>query len=242
MNSKTCRHCGNHHAATSEFFYRNSRECDGLSRWCKACLDAACVTSRNKRASRGRDDGPIPPTLACLTCHEELPFTHEFFMRDKHQPFGLYKRCRKCTNQERADHRKRQPTGSDKTRKEWSNKKESNKLRYNQDPIPERARRLFNGIVSRCRDKNLVMDGQISRALIESLLKTRKACPCCNTTFDLTFHMDGRSHRSAPSIDRLRPDLGYTMENIRLVCWRCNEIKGDSTSAELRMVAEWMDS
>lgn len=68
-------------------------------------------------------------------------------------------------------------------------------------------------------------------------------CPCCDRT------MAPRTGESAhgpvdesPSLDRLDASVGYVPGNVTVICWRCNNVKRDATSAELRRVADWMDS
>ena len=48
----------------------------------------------------------------------------------------------------------------------------------------------------------------------------------------------GRFTDSSPSLDRIRPALGYVQGNVRVVSWRANRIRTDATAAELLLVAE----
>ena len=45
--------------------------------------------------------------------------------------------------------------------------------------------------------------------------------------------------RHAPSLDRIRNNLGYTDQNVAVLCRRCNTRKGDMTAAELQRLANW---
>ncbi len=47
---------------------------------------------------------------------------------------------------------------------------------------------------------------------------------------------------ASPSLDRKTPELGYTRDNILVISWRANEIKGNATAEELQAVAiyAWM--
>ena len=40
-----------------------------------------------------------------------------------------------------------------------------------------------------------------------------------------------------PSIDRIDPDKGYTLDNIVVVSWRVNDLKADATIEELQKLA-----
>jgi hypothetical protein len=44
----------------------------------------------------------------------------------------------------------------------------------------------------------------------------------------------------APTVDRLKPELGYTKGNVCVISRRANSIKNDATSAEVQAVADWM--
>jgi transposase len=67
------------------------------------------------------------------------------------------------------------------------------------------------------------------------LLKTQERCPCCGKAFNLTAQAD------LVSIDRLDSTRGYSDGNCHGICFRCNAIKQDATSAEIRRVADWID-
>lgn len=46
---------------------------------------------------------------------------------------------------------------------------------------------------------------------------------------------------ASPSIDKFDPSKGYTLDNVALICWRCNNIKRNYKADDLRRVANWMD-
>ena len=45
---------------------------------------------------------------------------------------------------------------------------------------------------------------------------------------------------NSPSIDRFDNALGYTRDNVRIISWRANAIKGDATREEIELVAAYM--
>ena len=45
----------------------------------------------------------------------------------------------------------------------------------------------------------------------------------------------------SPSLDKLKPELGYVRGNVRVISWRANTIKQDASVEELRRVAEWLE-
>lgn len=47
---------------------------------------------------------------------------------------------------------------------------------------------------------------------------------------------------SSPSLDKLKPHLGYVPGNISVISNRANTLKRDASSEELHAIAEWMNS
>lgn len=46
----------------------------------------------------------------------------------------------------------------------------------------------------------------------------------------------------APSVDRIRPELGYVKGNVAVISFRANKIKSNATADELQKVADWVRS
>jgi hypothetical protein len=64
-------------------------------------------------------------------------------------------------------------------------------------------------------------------------------CPCCGRLL-VKRHRPGRASDDSPSLDRVDNDLGYVPGNVRVICWRCNEVKRDSTFEELQKVIDYI--
>ena len=48
---------------------------------------------------------------------------------------------------------------------------------------------------------------------------------------------------NSPTLDRIRPELGYVPGNVQVISHRANNIKSNAaTAAEVRQVADWMES
>jgi hypothetical protein len=47
---------------------------------------------------------------------------------------------------------------------------------------------------------------------------------------------------TSPSLDKIRPELGYVPGNIAVISYRANRIKNDGTAEEHRKIADWMDA
>ena len=52
----------------------------------------------------------------------------------------------------------------------------------------------------------------------------------------------GKPHDGSPSLDRVIQELGYTLENTRVISLRANLLKRDGTAEEHLKIADWMDA
>lgn len=49
---------------------------------------------------------------------------------------------------------------------------------------------------------------------------------------------NGRMIDNSPTLDRIKPKLGYIKTNVRIISWRANNLKRDATTEELRSLLE----
>ena len=75
--------------------------------------------------------------------------------------------------------------------------------------------------------------------ILENLEKPEK-CPVFGTTLNYLGTGNYRTDDS-PSIDQIDAGKGYTRDNVQILSWRANRIKNDSTPAELRLLADYME-
>lgn len=68
-----------------------------------------------------------------------------------------------------------------------------------------------------------------------------KICPCCKNGFDMG-PTNGRQRVNRPSLDRLDSNLGYTKENTRIICTRCNVIKNSGTLEDHKKIVAWLEA
>jgi len=94
----------------------------------------------------------------------------------------------------------------------------------------DKARALVHGAKQRAKRRGLPFDLSVSD------IKIPDKCPVLGIEI---LPSNGRLSDNSPSIDRVRPDLGYVRGNVRVISWRANRIKTDATPEELMKVAEW---
>ena len=67
-------------------------------------------------------------------------------------------------------------------------------------------------------------------------------CPALGIKLDYFRKGRGKHSPASPSLDRLDPEVGYVATNVRVISNRANRIKNDATTAELRAIADYVDS
>lgn len=95
--------------------------------------------------------------------------------------------------------------------------------------IPQR-KKLFHRAKSRAKRRGLQFDLELSDITIPSV------CPVLGIPL-VVGSADG-----APSLDRVKSELGYVKGNVAVISKRANVIKSDATSRELFLVAKWAQS
>lgn len=133
--------------------------------------------------------------------------------------------------------------------------RERNRRRYKADP----EFRAKHQQASCASQRQLIRDpiGWSKRMVVRLRYKSRKNgipfditvadipvpthCPVFGTELILGG-VDGYKDWNSPSVDRIVPDLGYVKGNVRVISARANTIKNNATSAELRLLADYVDA
>lgn len=154
-----------------------------------------------------------PKTKVCSKCKVDKPASA--FTPRKNRPVGLYSCCKAC----KAKSRKQQ-------------------YRYNRIHNPYRSWAIRTLGWARGRKKHKVLI--LSDDIVVLLEQANYHCVYCDKKLNFQASMKERYHGS-PSIDRIDPTQGYVQGNIAICCYRCNQIKNDATSNELRNLADRID-
>ena len=126
--------------------------------------------------------------------------------------------------------------GSEKSVEEFSGKNtvckrcyaDEAKRRHKEDP----RKRLWSHAKYRASQCGVPFDLTIDDIVVPDI------CPVLGIPI---YVGDGNLSYHSPTIDRFIPANGYTKDNITVISWRANRVKGDSTPEELRMVSQWVD-
>ena len=65
-------------------------------------------------------------------------------------------------------------------------------------------------------------------------------CPVFGTPFSWERIAEGYDNPLAPSLDKIKPELGYIKGNVVFISNRANRIKNDANENELEQVARWL--
>jgi hypothetical protein len=75
--------------------------------------------------------------------------------------------------------------------------------------------------------------------IIEADLEIPSHCPALGIPL---FIGDGVAGPNSPTLDRIRPELGYTRGNVIIISGLANAIKSSASSEQIYAVAHWLQS
>ena len=182
----------------------------------------------------------------CSKCKKEYPL--EMFIKNKHCRNGRAGKCSNCQNEYiRNWKRRNRDRLAPIRRKQYAERygaiiKERKRMRQMQYPLRVRCQLLRTGMKDRSRNREWKFDNDyFSVGYLMGRLSHNPNCECCNKPLDISFKSNRSFNENSPSMDRVDPKKGYIKGNVAILCWRCNKLKQDANSQELRMIANFMD-
>ena len=174
--------------------------------------------------------GPQEALRKCKTCGESKPETGRFFPAYRYR-LGFEPVCIICRRANTAAWKvKNKETMLSKQRTRYLT---TVRARLQQREDEERlaaphlfvAKTLCHGMRQRIRTVGYAASPQITPAFIAAWLEESPNCPCCGVEFEIRKRRQGIALKSSPSLDRFDPAKGYTLDNIEIICFRCNHLK-----------------
>ncbi len=159
----------------------------------------------------------LKSTKVCTGCGMEKSRGEFYPKKDKTHPNKVSSKCRKCLTKRSQAWHKAHP--------------KPKKLRKPATFILER--RMLNSARARAREFNLPFDLEPQDILIPSV------CPVLGIPL-VSGAGRGKFGKGSPSLDRIKPELGYVRGNVAVISYRANAIKQDANSAEIFLVARWV--
>lgn len=145
--------------------------------------------------------------------------------------------CRVCVN---TSHRNRRLTGKTNhkrnSKKYYEEHKESYAVRKSKSLLTPRgcAVKLLSQARCRARTENLEFNLELEDITIPI------KCPVLG--IDLILGAAYTQKEYSPSLDRIDSNRGYTRDNIVVISWRANKIKGNATPMELKALYEFYNA
>lgn len=94
--------------------------------------------------------------------------------------------------------------------------------------------RILSKIKSRCKKRNIPFDLSLED------LEFPTHCPILG--IKLIYNSEGQGYKpNIASVDRIIPELGYIKGNVKIISWKANVVKNDSTIEELQKVISYLE-
>lgn len=184
----------------------------------------------------------------CRQCNKVYPNQEEYFTKSSRYESGFDTLCKACKSKKNKAYRENNSQSiSDRRKSKYDRdvKPISHELyaySISSDPISWRAKILRQGMQQRSVLDNLDFDAEyftIDR--IKGVITEKNYCPCCKRVYCYGSLLDGKKNPLAPSADRFDSNSGYTRNNVVFICWRCNNLKRDTTIQDLQIVVSWLE-
>ncbi len=184
-------------------FTKDKKSKDGLYNWCKACLNLhRRERTRKIREAWGTREPSRKGFKSCPSCDETKPKT-EFYL-NRMRKDGLSSYCKGCAI------KRAKPYYSGK-----------------------RRLRILFGVIKRRAQKtkipfHITFEDFFAWDKKHGPIENRK-CPSCGCTIaeSKTFQKKrGKKRLCGFTVDRIDSNKGYALENLQLLCFICNMVKG----------------
>ena len=208
-----CECCGNEYPKYNRLFWRKystNQNGNAVHTICRKCEDTQ-IELENKK------DG----LYKCFCCGQWLS-PEDFTLAGKEKAGkimyayrdGLKRYCKKCKHEKDKEHRRN----------------------YDQDTkLYKMLQSRWLGARDRANRHNLQFD--LTKEFLQELWNKQKGL-CALSGIPMTYELDSGRTFTNVSIDRINTNLGYTQDNIQLVCMAVNQMKSDMSLQELYMFCE----
>ena len=164
-------------------------------------------------------------TKVCNSCKQEKLSSE--FTKNKAAPDGLQYKCRACDIEYQTKRRvENYQDGLEYSRTYQRNRRQN---------FDYRLQMLINASKQRAKDKN--REHTITVEDVKSIYPKDGCCPI----FGMKLEFNNAGFReTSPSIDRIDSTKGYTPNNIQIISWKANRIKGYASTQEIEMLLAYL--
>lgn len=195
--NKLCRGCGLE-KPIDDYHIDNNNKTDGHKNFCKACIAERRKHPQTKRYSAN---------IQCSNCKKIK--SREEFSACGRAASGVQDWCKSCVADYRKEYAKNNREKMSMRAFEW----------YNKSP-----RGWANQAIGSHRRKGHVINITIDELYDYALDK--KNCPICGVSLSWG-KKNGHIRSHSPSLDRINNEPELNINNIWIICARCNAAKGD---------------
>lgn len=164
-------------------------------------------------------------TKRCSWCKEEKLFSE--FTKNNSARDGLQYKCRSCDVAYQAQRRIK----NYEQNLEYSRNYQKNRRKN----FEYRLQMLVNASKQRAKEKN--REHSITVDDIKEIYPKDGCCPIFGMKLEFN---DAGFRENSPSIDRIDSKKGYTKDNIQIISWKANRIKGYASIEDLEMLLAYL--
>ena len=173
-------------------------------------------------------DTIILETMVCNRCHDSKPLKSFYLRKSGYRN----KSCNTCKSIHRTDILRERMSDYREHHRELTNQTARESHSKARRANPERF--LLYSVQQRAKQKSLLCNLTLEDIVIP------KYCPVLGIELRVN-HDGGQATDNSPSVDRIKPELGYVKGNVAIISKRANTIKSFGTIAEHQKVIEYME-
>ena len=171
------------------------------------------------------------PSKVCTKCGADKAL-EDFYLRATGRPVS---RCKLCTAETLREWRSANPEKRRQRERDWRAATSSKrKISY------EKWRRKRPETVLLNAAKHRAMTRGLPFSIIAADVPVPALCPILGIPLWVSVNEGQGGKPNSPSIDRIRPELGYVPGNVRVISHLANMMKSCATPDQLITFAEWV--
>jgi hypothetical protein len=263
-STKICYNCGNEKSLNN--FDIDNRNIDGLKDICKDCVQEKknkkieiLLNKTTKICSKCKQEKSISEfsndnnrldglSCQCKECIKQYHFENKEIFNKKAREYNLlHKEEKKIYNKK---YRKENKDRIRESTEKYYNEHREELLEYAKEYRLKNLDKVIQykidnyllisvrRAIKRAKDKNIPYSPV--NDLYNYLLPIYEIgkCNCCQIELEHTIGTKSINTNSY-TIDRIVPENGYTINNVTILCHKCNEIKNNATPDQLFQIANW---
>ena len=167
----------------------------------------------------------------CIVCRKTKPWGA--FVKNPHMKSGYRNECCECRKKRDREYRRRNP---EKHRAANKRRRQKAALRKHDLIVTRRYKKMHKEKQMWLHAKSRAKKVGVEFSISEEDIVIPTHCPVFGV--ELRYDRGRKNRNDSPSLDRIKPENGYTKDNIWVISYRANRIKNDATVGELKMLVK----